>query len=62
MTEYEWEERYDEMLDDCYPPVKLTGDAEYPVSRILKLVDPILYRIGLGEFIDSMEEEENDDR
>lgn len=58
MSQYELEQAYDEMLDECYPPVKI-GYGEYYVSDILKNVDPIVYRIGLSEFEDSLEEEVN---
>lgn len=57
MYEFEAEEAYAELLNESYPPVKLTGDAEYGVGDILKLVDPIMFEIGLGEYIVSMVED-----
>jgi hypothetical protein len=61
MSGYELEQAYDEMLDDCYPVVKI-GYAEFYASDILKNCDPVMYRIGLSEYEDEItEEEESDD-
>lgn len=57
LLEFEAEELYMNMLDDCYPSVRLTGDMEYPMSQVLKLVDPVVYSIGLDEYIVSLVEE-----
>lgn len=57
LFEFEAEELYMNMLDDCYPSVKLTGDMEYRMSVVLKSVDPIVFRIGLDEYITSMVED-----
>jgi hypothetical protein len=51
------EQQFDELLDECYPVVKI-GYAEFYPSQILKNCDPIAYQIGLSEFEDSLEEEE----
>ena len=51
LTERECEERYIELLNDCYPPVKLTGDMEYGVGDVLKEMDPIVFAVGLDEEI-----------
>ncbi len=50
------EQAYIEMLDECYPVVKI-GFAEFYASDILRECDPIAYRIGLSEYVDSLEEE-----
>ena len=55
---------YDEMLDDVY------GDFmdSYPASRVLRLVDPIAYRVGFYDWLDGEEmdgddlEDDGDDR
>ena len=44
---------YDEMIDDCTPMVKV-GSLEYLPSRVLKEVDPIAYRCGLNDYLDSL--------
>lgn len=57
LLEFEAEELYMNMLDDCYSPVRLTGDMKYPMSQVLKLVDPVVYSIGLDEYIVLLVEE-----
>jgi hypothetical protein len=52
MTGLELEEMFDQMLDECYPVVKIGEMTFYP-SQILKECDPIAYRIGVSEFEDS---------
>lgn len=47
---------YDEMLDDCYDLVKVAG-YEYETSRVLKEVDPIAYRCGFLDWVNSLEDE-----
>ena len=51
MTGLELEEMFDQMLDECYPVVKIGEMTFYP-SQILKECDPIAYRIGVSEFED----------
>lgn len=51
MTDYEIEEAYVEMLNECYEPVKI-GYSEFYASDILKNCDPVAYRIGLSEYIE----------
>jgi hypothetical protein len=55
-TESEIEEQFDEMLDECYPVVKI-GELTFYPSQILKNCDPIAYNIGVSEYMD-MEEED----
>ena len=45
------QERYNEMLDECNPMIKI-GTLEYTPSQVLEAVDPIAYKIGLSEFSD----------
>jgi hypothetical protein len=59
-TETEIEEQYNEMLDECYPVVKI-GYMEFYPSQILKNCDPIAYQIGLSEYMDALEEENEND-
>jgi len=53
------EEQYDEFLDEIYPPVNI-GTLTFYASDILKNCDPIAYRIGMSEYEDFQEEEEDD--
>ncbi len=44
---------YDEMLNDCYPMVEI-GSLTFTPSRVLKELDPIAYRCGLNDYLDSL--------
>ena len=46
------EEMYDEMLDDCEGPVELCG-MTYSASQVLREVDPVAYRCGFNDYVDS---------
>lgn len=51
-TEHELYTMYDEMLDECYPDVKVCG-MRYSTSDVLKHVDPIAYRCGFVDWLDA---------
>ena len=57
-TTLEIEEQFDEMLDETNELIKI-GTLTYLPSQVLKNVDPIAYRIGLSEFEDYLEEDED---
>tara|TARA_R100001082_G_C4234642_1_gene104720 strand:- start:98 stop:325 length:228 start_codon:yes stop_codon:yes gene_type:complete len=44
---------YNNMIDDCSPMVRI-GNLEYMPSEVLKRVDPIAYRCGLNDYLDSL--------
>lgn len=46
-------DQYEEMLDECYD-----GVFGIEPSRILKMCDPVAYRVGLGEYVDGMDKED----
>jgi len=50
------EDRFDEMLDECYPVFKI-GELTFYPSQILKECDPIAYRIGVSEYEDVEDED-----
>lgn len=50
------DEPYRDLLDECYSEVKL-GDLTYSPSLVLELVDPTAFRIGAGEYADSIVED-----
>jgi hypothetical protein len=54
-AEHVVEERFADMLDECYGAVTLMGH-EYDHARALREVDPILYHIALSEYMDEFEE------
>lgn len=47
----DFRESYEDILDEL-SPVKV-GNIEFDASRILENLDPIAYRVGLNDFIDS---------
>ena len=56
LSESEAYDNYDEFLDECYPVVKI-GYSEFYASDVLKGCDPISYRIGFADYVDSLAEE-----
>lgn len=56
MNQEELEERFDDMLNDCYPAVKI-GYIEFSPADILKSCDPIAYRVGVSDYEDYEKEE-----
>lgn len=52
VTDYMLEQRFNDMLDDCYGTVKIAG-LEYSTSDALARIDPIAYRCGLADFTSS---------
>lgn len=46
----EW---YDDMLDDCYPEVKV-GGLMYSQSVALYRLDPIAYQVGMNDYESSL--------
>ena len=53
VTEAEALEMYEEMLDDCEGPVELCG-MTYSASHVLREVDPVAYRCGFNDYVDSL--------
>lgn len=47
---------YDEMLDSIHERVDVFGVPRLP-SVVFKQVDPIMYEIGLGEYLDELEQD-----
>jgi len=56
LSEYEAKANYDALLDESYPAVSL-GFSEFYPSDILKNCDPIAYRCGFADYVDSLAEE-----
>ena len=52
INEYEAEERFNEMLDDCYPLIESCGLTINP-SRFLSELDPTAWRCSLLDWLDS---------
>ena len=49
---YDLRERFEDMLNDCYPPVSICG-YEYEAGRTLKEIDPIAFDCGFADWISS---------
>lgn len=52
ITDYELHERYDDMLDECYGTASVAG-MEFNTAHALWALDPIAYRRGFHDWIDS---------
>lgn len=52
ISEYDALNMFDESLDECWPMVKVC-DMEFTPSRALKELDPIAYRCGFNDWLDS---------
>ena len=54
LQDYELEELYKEALDDSYGTVTVAG-MEYETSRALYELDPIAYRVGFNDWLDTLD-------
>lgn len=50
----DYREQYEEMLDECYEPLKL-GQLTFNPSQVLKRCDPVAYRCGLNDYVDGLD-------
>ena len=56
ITQYDLEQMYAEMLDDCYGVVEIAG-ITYDTSRALRDTDPIAYQVGMHDYASSLMED-----
>ena len=54
LSDYQLEEAYKDLLDECYPAYIIAG-MEYLPSTILRECDPIAFRVGLADFLGTQE-------
>ena len=54
ISEWEAQERYDQMLDECYPEVEICG-YKWDPSTALKRIDEIAYNCGFSDYVSSLE-------
>lgn len=45
--------QYNDMLNECYAPMKIDY-MEFEASEVLEKLDPIAYRCGLNDYYDSI--------
>lgn len=50
-------DQYDDMLNECYEPVQV-GGLTFDPADVIYNCDPIAYRCGLIDYIDSIEEDD----
>lgn len=48
----EFEDEYDEMLDECYGSINICG-IDYDASMVMYRVDKIAYECGMNDYMDS---------
>lgn len=58
--EDKYDENYDEWLDEIYGEIMI-GNISFLPSRILKELDPIAYRCGFSDYIDSLDIEDDEE-
>lgn len=61
LQDYELEEMYKDMLDECYDTVQIAG-MTYLTSQALYDVDPITYRVGFNDWLDTLDNCEDCDQ
>ena len=59
-TQEQLEEKFDEMMDEVYQPY-IIGELTYYASQILNNCDPIAYQISVDEYIDFLQEQEDEE-
>lgn len=55
LQDYELEELYKDFIDETTEPVKIWG-MEYSPSQVLQEVDPIAFRVGFNDWLDTLED------
>ena len=53
LTPVDGEELFEELLDECYPEVKV-GCCTFSPSQVIKELDPVCFNIGVQENLDSL--------
>ena len=56
LTPVDGEELFEEMLDECYPEVKI-GNCTFSPSQVIKGLDPICFEIGAKENLATLAED-----
>ena len=55
LTESELDERFDDMLDECYDELRI-GELSWAPSVALERLDPVAYRCYRADFLSEFEE------
>ena len=59
-TESELNERFDDMLDECYDELRI-GELSWAPSVALERLDPVAYRVYRNDFLSEFEELSEDE-
>jgi predicted nuclease with TOPRIM domain len=54
---YDFEDRYQDMINDCYGDVNL-GGMSWSADYVLRELDPTMYKCGLLDYVDSIDKED----
>ena len=54
LEEYELENLYKDLIDQTTEAINIWG-MEYEASRVLQEVDPIAYRVGFNDWLDTLD-------
>ena len=57
LTPVDGEEMFEDLLDECYPEVKV-GNCTFSPSQVMKELDPVCFNIGVTENLDSLVEDD----
>ena len=60
IDEDKYDDKYDEWLDEIYGEIMI-GCISFLPSHILKELDPIAYRCGFSDYVDSLDIEDDED-
>lgn len=60
IDEDKYDEKYDEWLDEIHGEIMI-GCISFSPSRILSELDPIAYRCGFSDYLDSLDIEDDED-
>ncbi len=45
------EEQYEQMLNDCYEPVKVGSSCQWNAGYVMKELDPVSFRCGVSDYL-----------
>lgn len=55
LADYELEQLYIDFIDETTPAITIWG-MEYSASRVLQEIDPIAYRVGFNDWLDTLDD------
>ncbi|MBN2732402.1 MAG: hypothetical protein JXR26_08245 [Balneolaceae bacterium] len=56
LTPVDGEAQFEKLLDECYPEIKI-GCCTYSPSQVLKNLDPLAFKLGVSENLESLAED-----